>query len=51
MEERATARVIGVAQVFDLHELRGFAPDKPGRKMIFKTDQLWSEIACYEPGR
>jgi len=21
------------------------------RKMLFKTDQLWSEIACYEPGQ
>ena len=41
----------GVAQVFDLHALKTFAPDKRVRKMLFKTDQLWSEIACYEPGQ
>ena len=46
-----TARVTGVAQVFDLHALKAFAPDKRVRKMLFKTDQLWSEIACYEPGQ
>ena len=40
-----------VAQVFDLHALKDFAPDKRVRKMLFKTDQLWSEIACYEPGQ
>ena len=51
MDETATARVTGVAQVFDLHALKGFAPDKRVRKMLFKTDQLWSEIACYEPGQ
>jgi quercetin dioxygenase-like cupin family protein len=42
---------MGVAQVFDLHALKAFAPDKRVRKMLFKTDQLWSEIACYEPGQ
>ena len=41
----------GVAEVFDLHALKAFAPDKRVRKMLFKTDQLWSEIACYEPGQ
>ena len=41
----------GVAQVFDLHALKAFAPDKRVRTMLFKTDQLWSEIACYEPGQ
>ena len=41
----------GVAHVFDLHALKAFAPDKRVRKMLFKTDQLWSEIACYEPGQ
>ena len=40
-----------VAQVFDLNALKAFAPDKRVRKMLFKTDQLWSEIACYEPGQ
>ena len=44
----ATTRV---AQLFDLHALKAFAPDKRVRKMLFKTDQLWSEIACYEPGQ
>lgn len=41
----------GVAQVFDLHALKAFAPGKRVRKLLFKTDQLWSEIACYEPGQ
>jgi len=47
----AVAREHGVAQVFDLHGLKAFAADKRVRKMLFKTDQLWSEIACYEPGQ
>ena len=41
----------GVTQVFDLHALKAFAPNKRVRTMPFKTDQLWSEIACYEPGQ
>lgn len=40
-----------VAEVFDLHALKALAPDKRVRKLLFKTDQLWSEIACYEPGQ
>jgi quercetin dioxygenase-like cupin family protein len=51
MEEMVASRVSGVAQVFDLHALKAFGPDKRVRKMLFKTDQLWSEIACYEPGQ
>jgi quercetin dioxygenase-like cupin family protein len=51
MDERATATVTGAAEVFDLHALKDFAPDKRVRKMLFKSDQLWSEIACYEPGQ
>ena len=50
-DEVAAAVTTGVAQVFDLHALKDFAPDKRVRKMLFKTDQLWSEIACYEPGQ
>ena len=50
-EEAAVATVNGVAQVFDLHALEAFAPDKRVRKMLVKSDQLWSEIACYEPGQ
>ena len=42
---------MGVAEVFDLNSLKDFASDKRVRKMLFKTDQLWSEIACYEPGQ
>ena len=38
-------------QVLDLHALKDFDPDKRVRKMLFKTDQLWSEIVCYEPGQ
>lgn len=45
------ATATGVAQVFDLHAVKTFAPDKRVRKMLFKTDQLWSEIVCYEPGQ
>ena len=51
MDETATATTTGVARVFDLHALKAFAPDKRVRKMLFKSDQLWSEIACYEPGQ
>jgi len=50
-DEVATGATTGVAQVFDLHALKAFAGDKRVRKMLFKTDQLWSEIACYEPGQ
>ncbi len=51
MDDTAVPTSTGVAQVFDLHALKDFAPDKRVRKMLFKTDQLWSEIACYEPGQ
>jgi quercetin dioxygenase-like cupin family protein len=51
MDDQATPRTTGVAQIFDLHALKAFAPDRRVRKMLFKTDQLWSEIACYEPGQ
>ena len=51
MDETAVASVTGVAQVFDLHALKTFAPDRRVRKMLFKTDQPWSEIAYYEPGQ
>src|SRR5947199_9928485 len=51
MDETAVAATTGVAQVFDLNALKAFAPDKRVRKMLFKTDQLWAEIACYEPGQ
>ena len=50
MDETAVAATTGVARVFDLNALKAFAADKRVRKMLFKTDQLWSEIACYEPG-
>ena len=51
MDDSAAPETIGVAQVFDLHALKSFAPDRRGRRMLFKTDQLWSEIACYERGQ
>jgi quercetin dioxygenase-like cupin family protein len=51
MDDHAAPETGGVAQVFDLHALKDFAPDRRVRKMLFKTDQLWSEIACYEPGQ
>ena len=51
MDETAVPTATGVAKLFDLHALKAFAPDRRVRKMLFKTDQLWSEIACYEPGQ
>src|SRR5262247_3463151 len=51
MEQTATATRSRGAQVYDLHALKAFAPDQRVRKMLFKTEQLWSEIACYEPGQ
>jgi quercetin dioxygenase-like cupin family protein len=51
MDETAVASTAGVAEVFDLHAIKAFAADKRVRKMLFKSDQLWSEIACYEPGQ
>jgi quercetin dioxygenase-like cupin family protein len=50
-DEIATASDVGIARMFDLHALKAFAPERRVRKMLFKTDQLWSEIACYEPGQ
>lgn len=50
-DEAAVATASGVARVYDLHALKVFAAEKRVRKMLFKTDQLWSEIACYEPGQ
>src|SRR5438128_1134760 len=50
-EQVAVAATTGVAQVFDLHALKAFAPDKRVRRMLCKTDQRWSELACYEPGQ
>ena len=51
MDETTVAADVDAARVFDLHALKAFAADKRVRKMLFKTDQLWSEIACYEPGQ
>jgi quercetin dioxygenase-like cupin family protein len=51
MDQAGVAAKTSVAQVFDLHALKAFAPERRVRKMLFKTDQLWAEIACYEPGQ
>ncbi|MCC7413714.1 MAG: cupin domain-containing protein [Gammaproteobacteria bacterium] len=40
-----------VAQVYDLHLIKAFATDRRVRRKLFKTGQLWAEIACYEPGQ
>jgi quercetin dioxygenase-like cupin family protein len=50
-DQVAVATTAGVAQVFDLNALKDFASDKRVRKMLFKSEQLWSEMACYEPGQ
>lgn len=42
---------IGVTQIYDIMELKEFGPDNLIRKKMFKTEQLWAEIACYEPGQ
>jgi hypothetical protein len=51
MDQHETTAMAGTAQVFDLHALKAFAPGKRVRRMLFKTDQLWSETACYELGQ
>src|SRR5215468_6212808 len=52
MDQREPSDVSArAAQVFDLHALKAFAADKRVHKLLFKTEQLWSEIACYEPGQ
>ena len=38
-------------QVFNINTLKDFNSDKRVRKKLFKTEQLWSEIVCYEPGQ
>lgn len=40
-----------VAQVFNINKLKDFNREKRIRKKLFKTEQLWSEIVCYEPGQ
>lgn len=37
--------------VVDLNALKEFSGDKRTRKPILKTDQLTSEMVCYEPGQ
>ena len=39
------------ARTYDLHALAEFTPEKRVRKKLFKTEQLWSEVVCYEPGQ
>jgi mannose-6-phosphate isomerase-like protein (cupin superfamily) len=39
------------ARAYNLHVLKEFTPDKRVRKKLFKTEQLWSELLCYEPGQ
>ena len=38
-------------QVFNINTLKDFNREKRVRKKLFKTEQLWSEIVCYEPGQ
>ena len=38
-------------QVFNINTLKEFNREKRIRKKLFKTEQLWSEIVCYEPGQ
>lgn len=39
------------ARIYDLNVLAEFAQPKRIRKKLFKTEQLWSEMVCYEPGQ
>ena len=38
-------------KIYDINALKEFASEKQVRKKLFKTEQLWAEIACYEPGQ
>ncbi len=38
-------------QVFDLHAIKQFDAGDRVRTQLFRTEQLWCEIACYEPGQ
>ena len=38
-------------QVFNINALKDFNPERRVRKKLFKSEQLWSEIVCYEPGQ
>ena len=49
--DAAPTNEITHARVYDLHQLKSFADEKLVRKNLFKTRQLWTEIACYEPGQ
>lgn len=46
-DEVAVAATTGVAQVFDLHALKAFGPDKRVRKMLFKSDHPKEEEAIF----
>jgi mannose-6-phosphate isomerase-like protein (cupin superfamily) len=46
-DEVAVATTTGVAQVFDLHALKAFGPDKRVRKMLFKSDHPKEEEAIF----
>ncbi|MGH2651191.1 MAG: hypothetical protein ACRDHK_08285 [Actinomycetota bacterium] len=50
MDKTAAAATAGVAQVYDLHALRAFAAERRVRKMLFRTDQLWSEAPATSRG-
>jgi quercetin dioxygenase-like cupin family protein len=49
--EAAPTLSTSTAQAYDLHALAEFTPGKRVRKKLFKTEQLWSEMLCYEPGQ
>src|SRR5262245_11780724 len=42
---------MSTARAYDLNILAEFTPEKRVRKQLFKTEQLWSELLCYEPGQ
>ena len=44
-------RVMKNAEVFEIHQIKEFNSADRVRKKLFKTDQLWAEIACYEKGQ
>lgn len=39
------------AQVYEIHKVKAFTAAQRTRLKLFRTDQLWCEIACYEPGQ
>ena len=49
--EAGPTTTLAAARAYALDQLIEFASDRRVRKKLFKTDQLWTELLCYEPGQ